>query len=722
MDTTSTGTCGALPDVEGAGAPSRRQQQQQQQQEQQRRRRRLAVLFRRLWRYAGPGWLVCVAYLDPGNLFSDILSGSQYAYSQLWVVWWSQWFALFVGWLCARLVLRSSPLEDFASAERKRYRKPPAARYFLWLFAELVVIIADIPEVIGFAFGIHILTGLPVWAGVLLSFLATSLVLLLELGDFRLVEMVVALCVFALGLVLLVSLAKSGLDGKAFMVGWLLPRFQGGQSVYDALSIIGSVVMPHNLYLQTGSLIAHHTAAFVALDIIDKVHVNETGGELDARLVDPSFTKDTDDNGDGDADSSEQDVEAAAATSATLWESDMADKSRGAGSVQDIAEDSVSVVVHAAHNAHAHWSVDDAQTQYAEPGPDAGITCSRSDHEDTNASSGINACTGERARERGLNEPLCDASNTELDEIHSAVVPQTQQQQVEEARCIGPLGADGSSDITVERTPVHVLAKGDFETSVRRLSGKTLEQENTTERQGLDVSSQYQDGLCAPAPLPAVGAVVLELVLPTCFAFFVNASAIAIAAEHVFSQGSSTSDSLGLYNFCKFLPFDGACILWGIILILSGTASTVTTTLTGSYVMSGFLHLRIPMLVRAALARGLALTPALIIAATSGPATVNAIIGVVNATLSIALPIVLVPLLRCSHERRKLHWFPHAAGWLFTAFIFGLNLYGLCAPQGGMFGLYTGSSDNFTWSVQANILQDLVVLSYTAIVVWLAVS
>jgi Mn2+/Fe2+ NRAMP family transporter len=666
-------------------------------------------------------------------MFSDILSGSQYAYSQLWVVWWSQWFALFVGWLCARLVLSSTPLEDFATAERKHYRKPSAARYLLWLFAEIVVVVADIPEVIGFAFGMNILAGLPVWAGVLLSFVATSLVLLLELGDFRLIEAAVALCIFALGLTLLISLTKSGMDAKQFIIGWLAPTFQGGQSVYDALSIIGSVVMPHNLYLQTGSLIAHHTAAFVALDVIEKVEQDATDEQNEESETSSSLNDITE-----AAENLPHDLESARSEPAKQhW----ASATKQCDNKLDILGSGMVTAGHCSQK-NGFWR----SAEPSEPAIEARTPVPLRDSSPIDHGPSASFCNEEiqpsidvfvDSMETWNGDALCFEVSKETIGASDGALRTREEWQRPANACITqdhhnatrlndePLSNDLALSMDDARaihlrSSLDALGKED-ENCANSLSAKRLGQDNAGDRQQV---ATITDGCsaCAPGSLPKIGPVILELVLPTCFAFFVNAATISIAAEHVYTQSSQETITLGLYNFCQYLPFEGACVLWGIILLVSGTASTVTTTLTGSYVMSGFLHMRIPMLLRAALARGLAIMPALIIAATSGPATVNAIIGVVNATLSIALPIVLVPLLRCSHERKPLHWFPHAAGWLFTAFIFGLNLFGLCAPQGGMFGLYTGPMSNFTWSVQANILQDLVIIGYVGVVAWLALA
>jgi NRAMP (natural resistance-associated macrophage protein)-like metal ion transporter len=218
---------------------------------------------RDLLRHSGPGWLMTVSMVDPGNLFADINSGSQFGYTQLWVTWWSHVAMVCVSWIGARLVFGQLPVQDFAKCERSFYRRPKVARYVLWIIAEFIVVITDMPEVIGFAFGISILTGLPVWAGVLLSLIPTIIFLGLEKFGFRALELVVIILLNILLSVVLITLGISGANAREIFRGWWQPRLVGNESaVFAALGTIGSVIMPHNFYLQTAALVAHHAEAF----------------------------------------------------------------------------------------------------------------------------------------------------------------------------------------------------------------------------------------------------------------------------------------------------------------------------------------------------------------------------------------------------------------------------------------------------------------------------
>eukprot|EP00166_Cyanidium_caldarium_P003715 ctg_361.g126 len=233
------------------------------------------------FRYSGPGWLFSIVFIDPGNLFADIQSGSGYRYAQLWVVWWSQWAGYFIGWLCVRFVFHGDGVTDLSRAQRNFYRRPPWSRYVVWALLELIVMGTDISMVIGFAFGVNILTGLPVWAGALLSGLSTVMVLATQLLGFHVLELIVTVLLLALGILLLVALIKSGADVGALFFGWVVPTFSSGNAVYDAMDMIGTVVGPHNPYLQTGVLLAHYAALGVRAEMLRKRESRTTADTVD---------------------------------------------------------------------------------------------------------------------------------------------------------------------------------------------------------------------------------------------------------------------------------------------------------------------------------------------------------------------------------------------------------------------------------------------------------
>ena len=126
---------------------------------------RPAFSFRRLWQFTGPGFLMSIAYLDPGNLESDLQAGAFTGYQLLWVLLWSTTYGLFLQILALRLGVVTG--RHLAQLCRSEYSPP--VRYLLFLMVELAIIGSDLQEVIGSAIAIRLLFGLPVWAGVLIT-------------------------------------------------------------------------------------------------------------------------------------------------------------------------------------------------------------------------------------------------------------------------------------------------------------------------------------------------------------------------------------------------------------------------------------------------------------------------------------------------------------------------------------------------------------------------
>merc|ERR1711933_623525 len=174
-------------------------------------------------RYFGPGWLVCIAYVDPGNYQADIQSGAQTGYSQNWVILWTQLLSWYVQYMCVKL-----------------------QHYTL----------TDLPEVIGFAIAIHLFNpSVPLYAGVLLSFLTTMLFLAtLHKGSYF-IELTACALVVIMSIVLFVEWDMSPTNSEDFLKGAFLPILpMTPGAIQSIFQIIGAVVMPHNLSLHSGAL------------------------------------------------------------------------------------------------------------------------------------------------------------------------------------------------------------------------------------------------------------------------------------------------------------------------------------------------------------------------------------------------------------------------------------------------------------------------------------
>ena len=204
---------------------------------------------RKLLKFAGPGLLVSVGYMDPGNWATDIEAGSRFGYGLLFVVLLASLAAMLLQTLCVRLGLAGGL--DLARACRQHYG--PRTNRFLWLGAELAIVACDLAEVLGSALALHLLFGVSVTTGIAITAFDTILVLGLQGAGFRRVEAIVLALVatiagcFAIELVM----AQPNWFGVAMGFAPSLERLQQPGALYLAIGIVGATVMPHNLYLHS---------------------------------------------------------------------------------------------------------------------------------------------------------------------------------------------------------------------------------------------------------------------------------------------------------------------------------------------------------------------------------------------------------------------------------------------------------------------------------------
>jgi manganese transport protein len=205
--------------------------------------------WRKLAAFAGPGYLVAVGYMDPGNWATDIAGGSAFGYTLLSVVLFSNLMAMLLQSLAAKLGIVTGL--DLAQACRAQYGKP--TRILLWLLCETAIAACDLAEVIGTAIALNLLFGLPLVAGVCLTAFDVLLILFLHQRGFRQLEaFVVALLVVIAGC-FAVELFLSRPDMAAVGQGFI-PTTQIATNpamLYIAIGILGATVMPHNLYLHS---------------------------------------------------------------------------------------------------------------------------------------------------------------------------------------------------------------------------------------------------------------------------------------------------------------------------------------------------------------------------------------------------------------------------------------------------------------------------------------
>jgi manganese transport protein len=206
-------------------------------------------LWKKFLQYSGPGLLISVGYMDPGNWATDIEAGSRYGTALLFVVALSSLAGILLQTLCARLGLVAG--KDLARLCRERYRPPVA--YTLWIFAELAIVACDVAEVLGSALALKLLFNLPLWLGVMLTGLDTILILSLQGRGFRQLEAIVLGLVATIFLCFAVEIAMLQ-PALASVLSGLLPDIKlarDPQAFYLAVGIVGATVMPHNLYLHS---------------------------------------------------------------------------------------------------------------------------------------------------------------------------------------------------------------------------------------------------------------------------------------------------------------------------------------------------------------------------------------------------------------------------------------------------------------------------------------
>lgn len=218
--------------------------------------------IKRFLAFAGPAYLVSVGYMDPGNWATDLAGGSKYGYTLIWVLLMSNLMALLLQSLSARLgIVRH---RDLAQANRETY--PKYINISLYVLAEIAIAACDLAEVLGMAIGIHLLTGIPILWGVLITILDTFLLLVLQRFGIRKMEAFIIGLIFIIGICFLINIILADPNLNEIIQGFI-PSFPDAKELYAAkgittplpdetalylaIGIIGATVMPHNLYLHS---------------------------------------------------------------------------------------------------------------------------------------------------------------------------------------------------------------------------------------------------------------------------------------------------------------------------------------------------------------------------------------------------------------------------------------------------------------------------------------
>jgi manganese transport protein len=205
--------------------------------------------WKKLLAYAGPGYLVSVGYMDPGNWATDLAGGAKFGYSLLSIILLSNLMAILLQALCVKLGVATG--RDLAQACRDNFSKPVS--FGLWVLCEIAISACDLAELVGSAIALQLLFNIPLAVGVCITALDVFVVLFLQNKGFRYIEALVISIIAVVGGCFVAELifAKPDLGG---ILGGYIPQVEvvrNPEALYIAIGILGATVMPHNLYLHS---------------------------------------------------------------------------------------------------------------------------------------------------------------------------------------------------------------------------------------------------------------------------------------------------------------------------------------------------------------------------------------------------------------------------------------------------------------------------------------
>nr|WP_313100021.1 Nramp family divalent metal transporter [Epilithonimonas sp.] len=208
-----------------------------------------ASSWKKFMAYVGPGLLVAVGYMDPGNWATDIAGGAQFGYTLLSVILISNLFAIVLQHLSVKLGIVAE--RDLAQACKDHFH--PSVNFILWIFCEIAIAACDLAEVIGSAIALNLLFGIPLSVGVIITVIDVFLILFLQSRGFRYIESIVGGLIFIIFASFLYEIFLSKPDIFPLLEG-LIPKKEiitNPSMLYIAIGILGATVMPHNLYLHS---------------------------------------------------------------------------------------------------------------------------------------------------------------------------------------------------------------------------------------------------------------------------------------------------------------------------------------------------------------------------------------------------------------------------------------------------------------------------------------
>jgi manganese transport protein len=242
----------------------------------------------RILPFLGPAFVASVAYMDPGNWATNIQAGSKFGYLLLWVIVVSNLMAMLVQTLSAKLGIATG----MNLAEHCRARFPRPASLAMWVVAEIVAMATDLAEFLGAAIGFHLLLGVPLWMGGVLTGITTLAILSLERYGFRVPEAIITSLVGIIAVSYVIETILDRPDWGSVFHHAVTPTFSGPESVLLATGILGATVMPHVVYLHSaltqGRIVVRHPDALRKLfryEVVDVVVAMGLAGFVNAAML-----------------------------------------------------------------------------------------------------------------------------------------------------------------------------------------------------------------------------------------------------------------------------------------------------------------------------------------------------------------------------------------------------------------------------------------------------
>ncbi len=244
--------------------------------------------FARLLPFLGPAFIACVAYVDPGNFATNIAAGAQYGYMLLWVILASNLMAMLIQALSAKLGIATG--KNLAEMCREQFPRPVV--WAMWGLMEIMAMATDLAEFLGAALGFNLLFGIPLFEAGILTAISTFLILSLEKRGFRPLEAVITTFV---GVIAICYVIETILDRPTWgLIGYhfVVPQFQGTESILLATGILGATVMPHVIFLHSaltqGRIVVREPAQLKKLfrfELIDVAVAMGVAGLVNAAML-----------------------------------------------------------------------------------------------------------------------------------------------------------------------------------------------------------------------------------------------------------------------------------------------------------------------------------------------------------------------------------------------------------------------------------------------------